>query len=720
MTLSAGFDIFFAESQEQLEVMETMLMALGEGQDDKETLNALFRSVHTIKGSAGMFDLTALVAFTHVVENVLDHLRDGKIPSSSALISLLLSCKDHMQQLLALSENNEAPSTSLQEQGERYLIALAKYLDDTPKPSQPDFQDLDDDCELGHWHISARFAPDILLDGIDPFAVFEFLENDGSIDFCGVITDYLSSTSFKPEHLYLGFEIRYSSLTCRANIADAFSLAGDKARLTILPPSAPTSAYVDLIRNSGGASETVKQLLIDCGVVKAKDIKAALESPAAKNVQPKASPPPRQLAEAKTSDEKNQPNKVTASTGNKAKKYVRVESERLDHLVNLIGELVVHKQRVDLLIDGMSNAQLTEAAYGVTLVTEQVRDAALNLRMTPIGDTFTRFKRLVHDTAESLGKEIRLNLIGESTELDRTMVEKITDPLTHLVRNAMDHGIEPTAERTAAGKAAEGELTLEAYHDSGNVVIEVRDDGGGINTQRVKAKAIEKNIIQVESQLSEREIYDLLFHPGFSTAAQVTNLSGRGVGMDVVKRNIEELQGTIEIISHLGQGTCFRIRLPLTLAIIDGFHTSCSNTHFIVPQNTIIECLDFDKVDKIKGSDNINLRGELVPYVSTRDLFELPDNNDLAKNIIIVQFGDRKAGLLVDELYGEVQTVVKPLSAIFRSVRGIGGSSVLGSGEIAFILDIPQVIAFAEHNEKLASGAMLNHQKIEDSHQRLQ
>lgn len=714
MTLGAGFDIFYAEAQEQLEAMETMLMALGEGQNDDETLNALFRSVHTIKGSAGMFDLTALVAFTHVVENVLDRLRDGEIAGTGELISLLLRCKDHMLQLLELSEHNDELPAQLQAQGEQQLAELADYLDSSPTTEQPAVEFLDDDCELGHWHISARFNPDILTEGIDPLAILEFLESSGSIDYCGIITDHLPSDNFDPTQLYLGFEVRYSALTCKADITKAFELAGDKVQLTVLPPSAPLQAYADLIGKAGHAADSVKQLLIDSSDVKAEAINALLKEQVQQAAPPKIPKTPTAPAQSNTSSQ--------SPTVTKAKKYVRVESERLDHLVTLIGELVVHKQRVDMLIEAMDNAPLNEAAYGVTLVTEQVRDAALNLRMTPIGETFTRFKRLVHDTAESLGKAIRLNLLGESTELDRTMVEKITDPLTHLVRNAMDHGIEPIAQREAAGKPGEGELTLEAYHDSGNVVIEVRDDGGGIDPKRIKDKAVEKNLIKADSQLNEREVYELLFHPGFSTAASVTNLSGRGVGMDVVKRNIEELQGTIEIISQIGKGTCFRIRLPLTLAIIDGFHTSSSGTQFIVPQNTIIECLDLNKVDRVKGSDNINLRGELVPFVSTCELFGLPPVDSATQNIIIVQFGNRKAGLLVDTLYGEVQTVVKPLSPIFRSVRGIGGSSVLGSGEIAFILDIPQVIAFAEYNEQLAAATIAGHtHKYHDDHpQRLQ
>lgn len=387
-------------------------------------------------------------------------------------------------------------------------------------------------------------------------------------------------------------------------------------------------------------------------------------------------------------------------------KQIRVDSDRVDHLINLIGELVINQQRIDLLANKTKSPQLIEAVCDFEGFTEQIRDAALSLRMVPIGGTFQRFKRLVRDTAQQLGKNVELLVEGADTELDRLMVEKLTDPLTHIVRNAMDHGLESIEQRLAAGKAAQGQLKLAAYHSAGHIIIEISDDGNGINKEMVREKAIAKGIMHAESILTDNELFHLIFHPGFSTAAAVTNLSGRGVGMDVVKRNVEALQGNIEISSETGAGSTFKIRLPLTLAIIDGFHVESHNTHFIIPQATIIECIDLDNHIDIDGRHCINLRGDMIPYLNMEEVFRLGSpivpslaNTPLVEHkkteLVIVEFGGELAGIAVDKLNGEIQTVVKPLGPIFNPLKGIGGSSLLGSGEIAFILDIPQLIELA-------------------------
>ncbi|HEY7773093.1 MAG TPA: chemotaxis protein CheA, partial [Marinagarivorans sp.] len=660
MSTDSGFDVFIAEAQEQLLEMEDGLLRLSEGDPDSETLNALFRAAHTIKGSAGMFDLAGIVAFTHTVENALDQMRDGKIACDADNINLLLRSKDHIATLIDLAASTEPASATVLAVGEQCIREIHQLLAQSDPEQLAAFQkklsekNKDSQTASGTWQVLLRFDPAVLRDGMDPIAIFEYLATLGTIERCELLTDRLPKDNFDPELLYLGYDLRINGSLTRAQIREAFMFVEDGLEITITEPAIEPQPSLPLNEGDNQVG---------------KDVSAQAAAPSSGPASTRAQKPQAESTALKA-PAKNKPDKQSAAP----KKYVRVESERLDQLINLIGELVVHKQRVDIISDGLRNTRLSEAVHSVGSITEQVRDAALKLRMTPIGDTFSRFKRIVRDTAKDLGKNIELTLIGEETELDRTMVERLTDPLTHIVRNAIDHGIEATAARIAAGKPPEGHLKLAAYHDSGSVVIEVSDDGGGLNLERITEKAIEKGILNEDHALSSREIAMLIFHPGFSTAASVTNLSGRGVGMDVVKRNIEELQGTVDIDSSPGDGTTIRIRIPLTLAIIDGFHTGTSGINFIIPQNTIVECIEFKRSAEVVGSDTINLRGELVPYISMRHLYQLPEAECGHYNIVIVQFGDRKAGLLVDELFGELQTVVKPLSPLFQSIKGVGGS----------------------------------------------
>ena len=313
--------------------------------------------------------------------------------------------------------------------------------------------------------------------------------------------------------------------------------------------------------------------------------------------------------------------------------------------------------------------------------------------MVKIGGTFSRFQRVVHDVARELGKDIALAVSGEDTELDKTVVELIGDPLTHLVRNAMDHGIEPTEVRVAAGKPAQGTVRLNAFHDSGSIVIEVSDDGGGLKRERILAKAIERGLVEPGRVLSEREIYHLIFEAGFSTAEQVTNLSGRGVGMDVVKRNITALRGSVDVGSVEGQGTTVTVRLPLTLAIIDGFQVGVGKSVFVIPLEMVDECVAYSTEP---GHEYTDLRGQVLPFMRLRDLFELSGSPPPRQNTVVVKHGGQRFGIVVDVLMGEVQTVIKPLSKMFAQVRGISGSSILGSGEVALILDVPALLAWLQ------------------------
>jgi two-component system chemotaxis sensor kinase CheA len=335
-----------------------------------------------------------------------------------------------------------------------------------------------------------------------------------------------------------------------------------------------------------------------------------------------------------------------------------------------VGELVTAGAGIDVLVQEIANEKLKESFSVLTGLLEQIRDGALGLRMVQVGESFSRLRRIVRDVSKELGKDIELTVEGADTELDKSMVEKLSDPLMHIVRNALDHGIESKELRLYKGKPAQGQLKLSACHEAGSVVIEIADDGAGLNIERIRAKAIEKNIISADQELAEEDIYKLIFAPGFSTAAAVTNLSGRGVGMDVV----EELRGQIQISSVPDQGTVFRIRLPLTLAIIDGFLVSVAGTHLVLPLNMVQECIEFQMSQQDNERNYLDLRGEVLPFIRLRQLFELAGPPQSRENIVVVQYGKHRAGLVVDHLHGELQAVIKPLNTLFRSLRGIGDS----------------------------------------------
>jgi two-component system chemotaxis sensor kinase CheA len=404
---------------------------------------------------------------------------------------------------------------------------------------------------------------------------------------------------------------------------------------------------------------------------------------------------------------------VVAAALEKQKKYqhrqtqelrvVKVSAEKLDRLVDLVGELVIagasaHTRAQALAAPGQG-ADLVEATLVVNKLVEEIRDKALSLRMVQIGETFSRFRRIVRDVSLELGKAIELEIHGADTELDKTIVEKLADPLMHIVRNSIDHGIEPVEVRRVRGKADAGTLVLQASHESGSIVIEVSDDGGGLDKDKILAKAIERGLVKEDAELDDQAAINLIFEPGFSTAETVSSLSGRGVGMDVVRRNIEDLRGTIEVETEPGLGTTMRLRLPLTLAIIDGFRVEVAGASYVVPLDVVIECLDLAPFLESEQNHLINLRGEVMPFLRLREVFRIPGDRPARERVVVIQHGDLRAGIVVDRLLGEFQTVIKPLGRLFRGARGLGGSTILGTGEVALILDVGQMVQLAAERQ---------------------
>jgi two-component system chemotaxis sensor kinase CheA len=670
MNLEPALQTYIAESRGLLQEMEDGLLGLEHAPDDAELIGALFRAAHTIKGSAGMFGLDAVVAFTHVVENLLDALREGRIDVSVELIGLLLECRDHIALLIdAVAQAGAVQDDACVQSGESLLAALRSVLVDVDGHVDPEVA-ADPDAHAGGalertWHISLQFGPDVLRNGMDPASIIRYLGTLGEIVSlqlgCPNMPDIVA---MDPESCYLDFEILLVSGADRKTIDDVFEFVRDDCAIRIVPAPAPSSLAT-----------------VPDAALTERDASA----------EPAIRPIEVTLLAA--------PGKPGREAGGKEANFIRVNADKLDQLIDLVGELIIASASTALLARRSGNSALFESTGIITGFVEAIREDALRLRMVEIKDTFNRFQRLVRDTGKELGKQVGLRISGGDTELDKVLVEKIADPLTHLVRNAMDHGIEPVAVRAARGKPLGGTVSLNAYHDSGSVVIEVADDGGGLDRDRILAKAIERGLAPAGALLSDGEIFKLIFEAGFSTADSVTNLSGRGVGMDVVKRNIHALRGSVDVDSRAGLGTTVRIRLPLTLAIIDGFLVEVGGTSFVVPLDMVLECLELSPAERqaSRQVDYINLRGEVLPLIDLRSTFDLAGGGGRRENVVVVKCNGKKAGLVVDTLLGELQTVIKPLGKMFGQVRCLSGSTILGSGAVALILDVSVLLEQAGH-----------------------
>ena len=703
--------VFLQESFEQLDALESLLLELENRPDDETTLNGIFRAAHTIKGAAGMVECTAVESFAHVVENVLDRLRNHEIAVSTKLAALMLGCTDHLRVLVA----NEAgvaqmAGEEIEAQGARLLIQLGEYgpggqIFASPKAVESGVERIPQSSSAQNcWHISVRFGREVLRQGMDPENFLRFLETLGDIRHLETLADAIpAAAEMDPEVCYLGFEITLESSADKQAIEDIFAFVRDECRLAILPPNSKVADYLDLIRNLPEDSLRLGEILVRVGALTADELAEGLRTQAV----PADAPEARQIGEILVAQQVVQPELVVAAVAKQAQvsekkaqdaKLIRVPADKLDHLINLVGELVIAGAATSLLAHTRRDGELIEASSLLTRLVEEIRDASLQLRTVQIGETFNRFHRLVRDACKDLGKDVQLVINGGETELDKSIVEKIGDPLMHLVRNSLDHGIEAPAVREAAGKAPQGTLFLNAFHDAGNIVIEVGDDGAGLNRNKILAKAIERGLVDAEAHLSDREVFDLIFAPGLSTADQVTNLSGRGVGMDVVRRNLQALRGTINVDSQSGQGTRLTLRLPLTLAIIDGFLVVSGNRSYVIPLDAVVECIE--RPESEHERNYFNLRGQVLPAVCLREIFNLPGERPARESVVVVQYAGQRAGIVVDRLAGELQAVIKPLGAIFRHLQGIGGSTILGSGEVALILDISALIKISGQLEQ--------------------
>lgn len=723
MDLSKARSIFFDESREQCDALERALLDRDEYPATEETFNLLFRTAHTIKGSAGIFGLDALVRFAHVMENVLEQLRSGKIGLSEGLTSLLLKCNDHLRLLLDSGESDESLALQDLPQGADLLVELQAFQQ-VPKGEGIAITALGLPTKHAHipeadealtaspdWHFSLRFHADIFRMGFDPLSFTHYLNRLGSVKHVKTIwRQWPELSTLDPTECFFGLELSLESSADPTRIRETFEFVQDDSFIGTLPPHAAMKEFravleVLTLKFDESAATQIERWLAQDALT--QDEANALRSDTQQVMGVNANAPVATVAVAGATSAAPLP-ADTESTGVKLDRrktvrgesqYVRVEAAKLDRLINRVGELVIAASGTTLLTQALKDPELLESVAGINALVESIRDDALTLRMVPVGDIFSRFPRLVRETAQLLGKEIRLEIKGAETEIDKSMVEKLSDPLMHIVRNALDHGMESPAQRQKSGKPPLGTVTLDAYHDTGAIVIEIRDDGNGINRERVLAKAKERGLVPEGRQPSDQEILQLIFLPGFSTADAVSDLSGRGVGMDVVKRGIESLRGVVEIESKQGIGTSFKLRLPLTLAIIDGFRVEVDDATLVMPLDMMYECVDMPAGAMQQHARQISVRGEWLPFVSLREMFGLSPATG-HEFVVIVHSGNSRAGIVVDKLLGEVQAVIKPMGEIFTSLRGFSGSTILGNGRPALVLDIPQLIQHAWRCER--------------------
>ncbi|MBI5493225.1 MAG: chemotaxis protein CheA [Deltaproteobacteria bacterium] len=710
MDLSEARQTFVTESIELLQEMEGALLRLEGSPGDQETINSLFRSAHTIKGSSGVLGIESVERFTHAVENLLCKVRENEIRIDKKIIEVLFECRDHIQVLVDCASSGAGLSQGLLSREAELVKRLGSCIGGRGDAPDKTTEKETSGAEAGEgrlaatnaWHISIRFNGDLFRNGMDPASFLNYLAGLGeTISITPLFERMPAAPEMDPEECYLGLEVDFRSEFDKKTIEDVFEFAREGSVIHILPPHSRVEAYMDMIRSLPEDFLLLGEILIKGGALTQHELDEALDMQ--KGEDAGAEQHKRLLGEIMVNEGMIYPEvvdaalerqKLSQASRSKEARTMRIDANKLDSLINLVGELVISGANMGQHARRLKDGWLTESASIMSRLVEEIRDNAMRMRMVPIGETFSRFNRVIRDIGRDSGKDIELKISGGETELDKTVIEKINDPLMHLVRNAADHGIEMPEERASKGKAPKGTVRLNAYHDAGSIVIEVSDDGRGLSRERIFKKACALGLLSPAQTPSDSELFRLIFEPGFSTAEQVTKLSGRGVGMDVVKRNIEALRGAVDVESDGRSGTTVRIRLPLTLAIIDGFMVGVGGSSYVIPLDMVVECVEFSEAERRAANRRryMNLRGEMLPYIRLRDFFGTQGQEARFENIVVVRCAGQKAGFVVDDLYGEVQTVIKPLGRVYRDVKGIAGATITGNGKVALILDAPALM----------------------------
>ncbi|MCX6345225.1 MAG: chemotaxis protein CheA [Armatimonadetes bacterium] len=691
---------FRQEAAELLTDIEDCILIIETNPDDIDTVNRLFRAMHTIKGSGAMFGFAEVASFTHHVETVLDKVREGVVPVSRTLIDLILDSKDQISALMDAVSAGTSVDQARSDQivaGLNALLPGAEAKSDQPDSAQAPLRHAEALEARAAYRIKFCPQPNLFASGSDPLLLLDELRDLGECEIFAQ-TDHLPTIeNLNPEECHISWEIVLSTDKGENSINDVFIFVEDICQIEItniadkfsVQPEMPLPRLGEILAERGDVpSEMVMEalqnkprigeILVEAGVVSRDNVDAA-------------------LSEQKAME------KLQSAAKNES---VRVPSDKLDALINLVGELVITQAQLAQVAMSLDLTELAAPVEEVERLTDELRDIVLNIRMMPIGTTFSRFKRLVRDMSAELGKEIDLETEGAETEMDKTVIDRLGDPLVHLIRNSIDHGIEMPDGRLENGKPRKGTIRLIAAHRGASIVITIEDDGKGLNAELIRKKGIEKGLISADADLSEEEIFSLIFAPGFSLAATVTNVSGRGVGMDVVRREIDSLRGHINISSKKGQGTVIDLSLPLTLAIIEGLLVDVGEERFVIPLSMVEECLELtdDRYALSQDRNVIQMRGEAVPFVRLREAFEISGDIPGREETVVVSSNDNRLGIVVDRVVGHHQTVIKSLGSAYKDVEAVSGATILGDGKVALILDIIGLLKLANTEEqKIAS-----------------
>ncbi|SDT55059.1 chemotaxis protein CheA [Bradyrhizobium canariense] len=684
MTTLDPAEVFRQEAGELLEALEVALLDLISRPDDRDLIDSAFRALHTIKGSGAMFGFDRVASFTHEFETAFDLVRKGEIKPTEDLISVALSAKDYIRALI------ETPDSTDGIIGDAILDDLRQFVgSDSPvkiveAAAEPEYTP---DVPRGGWQLHLAFASHVLRNGSNPLDFLDDLRKLGSCFVVALVDDVPLLEDLDPEYCFLKWDVTLHSACDKSVIEDVFMFVQDEMELRI-----------ESFDHDAGAAQSPEIASSEPEVPVVAAISAPIISEPARPAAVKEIEEPIGPAERKPDERRRADDRNVAT--------VRVPAERLDELMDRVGELVIAQARLSQLAAAGNDLSIKVIAEEIERLAGSLRDTTMGARMVPIGSLFARFRRLVHDLSRELNKPVDLITSGEDTELDKTMIECLADPLVHLIRNAIDHGIEDTASRAAAGKTEQGRIELTAIHSGAQVLVRVTDNGGGLNTARIRAKAEDQGLIAPGAALSDQEIHQFLFHPGFSTAQTVSALSGRGVGMDVVKRTIETMRGTIDLTTTPGRGTSVTLRLPLTLAIIEGLLIRVEDGCYIIPLSAVEECVELTAADeRSRGRNFLNIRGELVPFLRLRELLAAPGAPGRHQKTIIISTGDTRVGLVADQIIGNHQTVIKSLSKLHSEVTMFSGAAILGDGSVALILDVAQLVVLAQSQSEKQSKA---------------
>jgi two-component system chemotaxis sensor kinase CheA len=683
------------EAAELLEQLEHTLLDLEHAPTDANLVNTAFRALHTIKGSGAMFGFDRVAAFTHHVETAFDLVRKGHATANAGLIAVTLAAKDHIRRLIETpDEVPDAAGEAILEE----LRATVELPDSVDGPADGGLVPVAVGPAPAAWRLRFRLPRDAMAMGTNPLLLLDELRGLGRCVVRADVSHIPPLEELDPTECHVGWEVTLETAQSREAIEQVFLFVLDGMQLeletmaaaTDVPsgsrdmPSGPTD------RRSAAADRSPASAPTSVGPADAPAA-ATAAAPAARARPPDTAMPAQQ----------NETHVTDTGTS------IRVPAERLDELMDRVGELVIAQSRLKQIASTSNDPQVKSVAEEIERLALELRDSTMGARMVPISQLFGRFRRLVHDLARDLGKHIVLVTEGEETELDKTLIERLGDPLIHLIRNAADHGLEPPEQRLAGGKPAQGSIVLAARHLGHEVLISISDDGRGLDRSRIQQRAEEQGLLPPGARPSDAELFQVLFQPGFSTAREVTRVSGRGVGMDVVRRAIEALRGNIDIASKPAGGTQVTLHLPLTLAIIDGLLIRVGNGRYVIPLSAIEECVALSTAEdtRSQGHNFLNIRGDIVPFLRLRELFGCGTPPDPFQKVVIVSSGEQRVGLVVDQVIGDHQTVIKSLSRLHADAAAFSGATILGDGAVALILEVAHLVGHGRLREDHAMAA---------------